>query len=101
MLLNLIIFFRLYKKAEKKKEEVTYVVAKKTGIAGKKVSRPAGVKGRFKIVDPRLKKDLRGEQKAKKKKDGKGKKKIQLTKKMMNGGKQKMVTNRQRKQRKH
>lgn len=62
---------KLYKKAEDKKTEVTYVVAKKTGIAGKKVSRPAGVKGRFKVVDPRLKKDIRGEHKASKSKRGK------------------------------
>ena len=62
---------KLYKKAETKKQEVTYVVAKKTGIAGKKVSRPAGVKGRFKVVDPRLKKDIRGEHKASKQRRGK------------------------------
>lgn len=61
---------KLYKKAEKKKQEVTYVVAKKTGIAGRKVSRPAGVQGRFKVVDPRLKKDLRGEHKANKSRRG-------------------------------
>lgn len=62
---------KLYKKAEKKKQEVTYVVAKKTGISGKRVRRPAGVQGRFKVVDPRLKKDMRGEQKAQKSKRGK------------------------------
>lgn len=61
---------KLYKKAETKKQEVTYVVAKKTGIAGRKVSRPAGVQGRFKVVDPRLKKDLRGEHKKNKKQRG-------------------------------
>ncbi|XP_023225547.1 pre-rRNA processing protein FTSJ3-like [Centruroides sculpturatus] len=48
----------IYKKALKKKEDkITYVVAKK-GI-GRKVRRPAGVSGRFKVVDRRLKKDKR------------------------------------------
>ena len=50
--------FRIYKKAgllNKKKRQVTYVVAKKGG--GKKPSRPAGVKGFYKIVDKRMKKD--------------------------------------------
>ncbi|XP_001376931.1 pre-rRNA 2'-O-ribose RNA methyltransferase FTSJ3 [Monodelphis domestica] len=52
----------LYKKAGlgKEKRQVTYVVAKK-GV-GRKVRRPAGVKGHFKVVDTRMKKDLRAQQ---------------------------------------
>jgi len=51
----------IYKKAgltKKKQEKPTFVVAKKS-LAGKNYKRPAGVKGVYKVVDPRMKKDLR------------------------------------------
>merc|ERR1711962_221433 len=51
----------IYKKAgllKKKHEKPTFVVAKKS-LAGKIIKRPAGVKGTYKVVDPRIKKDLR------------------------------------------
>nr|CAB3247365.1 pre-rRNA processing protein FTSJ3-like [Phallusia mammillata] len=59
----------IYKKAGllgKKKEHTTYVFAKKG--TGKRVRRPPGVAGKFKVVDKRMKKDLRMD----KKKGGKG-----------------------------
>ena len=52
---------QIYKKAGvlgKKKSEVKYVVAKR-GLAGKRAVRPAGVKGPYRQVDPRMKKDNR------------------------------------------
>lgn len=66
----------MYKRAgltKKKSEKVEYVVAKKG--TGKRVNRPAGVKGRFRVVDARMKKDELSRKNAeKKKKNGRGKK---------------------------
>lgn len=50
---------------------MTYVVSKKH-MAAKRMKRPAGVKGQYKIVDARMKKDLKA-QKAKLKTQGRGK----------------------------
>ena len=58
---------RIYNKAglkKNEKEKVTYVPIKKGG--GKRVSRPAGVKGKFKVVDSRMKTDMRGQKAAEK-----------------------------------
>merc|ERR1712227_338831 len=61
---------RIYGRAglKKEKEKVTYVPIKKG--AGRKVSRPAGVKGKFKVVDSRMKTEMRA-QKAKERRTGK------------------------------
>ncbi|TSK53739.1 pre-rRNA processing protein FTSJ3 [Bagarius yarrelli] len=65
----------IYKKAGvgKEKREVTYVVAKKG--AGRKVRRPPGVKGVFRVVDSRMKKDIRGKHSRDQKDNRKGGKK--------------------------
>ena len=62
---------QLMSKAAKKKpkQKVSLVVAKgpNKGISG----RPKGVKGKYKIVDSRMKKDIRAEKRAAKKRSGK------------------------------
>ncbi|XP_009997638.1 PREDICTED: pre-rRNA processing protein FTSJ3 [Chaetura pelagica] len=59
---------RIYKKAglAKEKRQVTYLVAKK-GV-GPRVRRPPGVRGQFKVVDSRLKKDVRAQKRHEQKK---------------------------------
>jgi Spb1 C-terminal domain len=65
------LFFRMYKSSGNKKEEVTYVRSKRFS-ASKNTKRPAGVKGRYKVVDPRMRKDTRGMLRAKGLVKGKG-----------------------------
>lgn len=62
----------IYKKAGvgKEKQDVTYIVAKK-GV-GSRVRRPAGVKGAFRVVDGRMKKDTRAAQRKDERQRGKG-----------------------------
>uniref|UniRef100_A0A672M355 pre-rRNA processing protein FTSJ3 n=1 Tax=Sinocyclocheilus grahami TaxID=75366 RepID=A0A672M355_SINGR len=62
----------IYKKAGvgKEKRDITYIVAKK-GV-GRRVHRPAGLKGNFRVVDGRLKKDTRAAQR----KEQRGKKQL-------------------------
>lgn len=51
------------------------MVAKKH-MAGKKIPRPAGVKGHYKVVDPRMKKDMRAQKNKFNKRSGKNSKHV-------------------------
>lgn len=77
----------IYKKAGvgKEKRDITYVVAKKG--AGRKIRRPPGVKGVFRVVDGRMKKDLRGKQREQRDKGKGGHKGGKGGRKGGNGGK--------------
>ena len=64
----------IYKRAGllgKKKPEVKYIVAKK-GTRGRTLAKSKGVKGPYKVVDSRMKKDKKAEMRKAKKTSGKG-----------------------------